>query len=435
MALDLYLVLPEVNMQVFSSQIVEKGLRLGDEMVIKPFMGNKRVIKIFRTKTEFKIHEEFLNQGDYIQLPSLDDRGSLFQLSLQKISSDENEGRFIFESIGGIPFKLNGNLVFKAYVERGDRISLGQNLIQFGHEYEKHTEEIPLNSKVIHSDLKILIEGETGTGKSFLAEKIHKESGRSGPFVQININSFSPGLLESELFGHVRGAFTGATQEKPGAFIMANHGTLFIDEIDSLPLELQTKLLLFLDSHKVRPVGAHYEFKVNTRLIFASGRKLSHLVEKGTFRKDFYYRLSTGALIHLKPLRHDPMKIKKIIQQFSIDQDVTFAPKLLEFLTGIPWPGNIRELLGYLERKKAYARSRKIDFDECDEALIRMSSDLSHLCPQDSLMTLDLLKRRYIQNTLVSLNWNKKKVAQVLGISDKTLNRVIKEGFDVSLSA
>lgn len=423
-------------MQVFSSQIIDRGVRLGDEMVIQPFLGNRRIIKIYRTKTKFSLGEEFMNHGDKINLPlNTEKEGIAFELTLEKRSHDENEGRFTFESLSGKPFKLNGSLVFKAYIERGDRISVDNNLIRFSQNYKPIHDDIFLSSKVIHSDLKLLIEGETGTGKSFLAEKIHKLSQRTGPFVHINISAFSPTLLESELFGHVRGAFTGATQDKVGAFIMANNGTLFIDEIDSLPIELQTKLLLFLDNQKVRPVGSNYEFKVNTRLIFASGRNLEYLVQKGSFRRDFYYRLSTGVFVHLKPLRKDPEKIKSIIQNFSIENDISFSPKLIEFLLGVPWPGNVRELLGYLERKKTMAKSRKLDFDDCEEGLIKMSSSLNHLCAQDSWMNLEQLKKKYIQNTLICFQWDRKKSAEVLGISDKTLNRIIKDGFDIPLSA
>ena len=166
-----------------------------------------------------------------------------------------------------------------------------------------------MEQNLINSDLKILISGETGTGKSHLARKVHEKSGRLGEFVAINLSSFNPQLIESELFGHKKGSFTGAIHDKTGAFSMAKNGTLFLDEIDSLPLDLQTKLLTFIDNKKFRRVGDTKEESINTRLIFASGRPLEQLVEQGSFRKDLFFRLKSGHSVEMASLRNDIPRI------------------------------------------------------------------------------------------------------------------------------
>ena len=187
------------------------------------------------------------------------------------------------------------------------------------------------NHKLIRSDLNILIQGETGTGKTRLARRIHDESGSSGDFVHINLSSFSPSLIESELFGYQKGSFTGAIKNKVGALASANFGTLFIDEIDSLPFALQTKLLLFLDDQKFSPVGSRQVLSANTRIIFASGRSLIDLVKRGSMREDFYFRIISGHEIRMRPLRDCPELIDRLINHFSIKNNVSLTIKLKEF--------------------------------------------------------------------------------------------------------
>jgi DNA-binding NtrC family response regulator len=254
------------------------------------------------------------------------------------------------------------------------------------------------DQSVVESDMKILITGESGTGKTRLAKKIHSQSKRSGQFIGINLSAYNPSLIESELFGHKKGAFTGAVSDKCGAFKLANWGTLFLDEIDSLPIELQTKLLGFLDDKTFRAVGDTREEKINARLIFASGRPLESLVEKGLFRKDFYYRLKTGHGIELKPLRDDVSLIDRVLDQFCLENNITLTYRLREFYLSLSWPGNLRELYGHLEKKRILTKGRKFDFDLCDEELITKSTDLYSF--EKEIQSLEDTKREYVSKIL-----------------------------------
>ena len=269
------------------------------------------------------------------------------------------------------------------------------------------------------------LQGETGTGKSELARKIHRESGRGGNFVQINLSSFSEGLIESELFGHVKGAFTGAVSPKRGAIIEANRGTLFLDEIDSLPISIQTKLLLFLDSKKIRAVGSHTEEKVDARLIFASGRNLRELTGERMMRRDFYYRISSGVTLTLKPLRNDKEKIKDICDHFFQKEGLSIPGKLMEFYLGYHWPGNIRQLLGHLNKKKVMCHKYKWDFDHLDEELI--GDALSLIQEHKQFCTIEELKQSYAYKVYLSFDRSVKDAAKMLNITPNTLRALLKK--------
>ena len=207
------------------------------------------------------------------------------------------------------------------------------------------------------TDATVLIQGETGTGKELIAEAIHKSSERaSGPFVKVNCAAIPSGLLESELFGHERGAFTGAVARGIGRFERANRGTLFLDEIGDLPIELQPKLLRVLQERQFERLGGSSMIHTNVRVICATHRNLREMIEEQQFRPDLFYRLSVFP-IELPPLRERPEDIRLLVQHFAMDYAQRMRKPIAavseEFLAALvrhPWPGNIRELQNFIER-------------------------------------------------------------------------------------
>jgi transcriptional regulator with PAS, ATPase and Fis domain len=214
-----------------------------------------------------------------------------------------------------------------------------------------------LLERVATSDVNVLLEGESGVGKDVLAHAIHAASARSGrPFVAVDCGAIPAGLVESELFGHVQGAFTGAHRGHLGATEQAHGGTLFFDEIGELPLDLQPKLLRFLETREVRPVGSGSARKVDIRIVAATNRRLAEAVENGTFRKDLFYRLSVARVI-VPPLRDRPEDVGMLatifLQRVTGDRQAQLPADLEALLGGYSWPGNVRELRNVIERYAA----------------------------------------------------------------------------------
>ncbi|RPJ68885.1 MAG: sigma-54 factor interaction domain-containing protein [Alphaproteobacteria bacterium] len=278
--------------------------------------------------------------------------------------------------------------------------------------------------EIIKSDLNIVIEGETGTGKTTLAKMIHEESGRSGRFVHLNLSSFAPSLIESEVFGHVKGAFTGAITEKRGAILEAHRGTLFLDEIDSLSIELQTKLLLFLDGHEFRSVGGSLPQKVDVRLIFASGTKMKTLIDQQKMRKDFYYRLTSGAVVPLMSLRDQTERIREICLEFEKNNFIILSSDLIDYYQQCPWPGNIRHLTSHLHKKKILSNGKKMILDRVDYDLL---SDKVQACGFEShqLKSLEEIKMDYCLNVYMKADKNFLKASKLLDISPNTLKSLL----------
>ena len=414
--------------------INESGARIGDYLDIYPTYGRKKSIRLNRTKYKLdctKIHDV---QYDHfsIKLPIVLDNDIFFELKLlekNKTKSTDSGSRYILKSCGKTPFRLNGSYSFMSYLERGDIIDIGNNRIKIKEDKKQEdpnfevVDQILCNKQLLESDLNILIQGETGTGKSRLAKLIHQESGRTGRFVHINLSAFSESLIESELFGHIRGAFTGASSDKLGAIREADRGTLFLDEIDSLPNSLQTKLLLFLDSKKVRPVGGQFEKKAKVRLIFASGRNLRNLKESGQIRKDFFYRITSGMTINIKPLREDNQLIDSLCNEVEIQHEVTIAPSLIKFYRKLNWPGNIRQLLGHLDKKLILAKSGRLIFDSSDEILLSqniISNEYFDYRP------LEEIKRDYVYKVFKGVDSNIAKAASILEITTNTVRKIVR---------
>ncbi|MBC8318497.1 MAG: sigma 54-interacting transcriptional regulator [Desulfobulbaceae bacterium] len=231
----------------------------------------------------------------------------------------------------------------------------------------KMQEIFDLMPVLAQTDASILITGETGTGKDMLAEEIHKRSKRSRyPFIKINCGALPESLLESELFGHVRGAFTGAVKDKPGMFRLAQDGTIFLTEIGDLPLPLQVKLLSVLDDKEFFPVGGSHKVKVDVRVIAATHRSLRELVSQGKFREDLFYRLNVLRL-YLPSLKERDGDIRLLLDYFfrKINENLNkkikgFSPKTIEILTSYTYPGNVRELRNIVEYGLNICQGRQI---------------------------------------------------------------------------
>ena len=411
-------------------QLFTAGVRIGDCCSIFPFHGRRKAFTLKSNKIDI-ISSHYRPNGlsmSYIELPKSEIEQFHYRLEIE--SNFHNEGRFILKTLEGRPFWLNGLAAKEAYVERQDRLFIDDNKINFApfdlRELTSRQSEHPLllEQNLINSELKILLTGETGTGKSHLAQKIHEKSARRGEFVAVNLSSYNSQLIESELFGHKKGSFTGAMTDKRGAFSMAEHGTLFLDEIDSLPLDIQTKLLTFIDNKKFRRVGDTKEEAIKTRLIFASGRSLQVLVDQGIFRKDLYYRLISGHSIEMKSLRNDVQKIKETCTFFALENKVSLSKRLIDFYQTLAWPGNFRQLLGHLEKKKVLSRSFKLDFDQFDEELLLQSSDLMNLS-EDEIVPLENIKTNYIKRALSLCEGNISMAAKRLQLNEKTVRAMI----------
>jgi DNA-binding NtrC family response regulator len=287
-----------------------------------------------------------------------------------------------------------------------------------------------LIQRVAKSDASVLIVGETGTGKELVARALHRHSGR-GPFVAVNCAAVPPNLLESELFGHTRGAFTDAKSARRGLFQEAEGGTLFLDEVGEMPLEMQAKLLRALQERVVRPVGADTEQSFNARIITATHRDLDDDVAKGRFRQDLFYRINVVS-IPVPPLRErgsDVLKLASAFLQKSADrtgQSVRhLSPPVAERLLAYDWPGNVRELENCVERAVALARFNELTLEDLPERIRSYRPDHFVMTADqvEEIISLDELGRRYIARALKLLNGNKARAAQLLGLDRRTLYR------------
>ncbi|HLT35701.1 MAG TPA: sigma 54-interacting transcriptional regulator [Enhygromyxa sp.] len=286
------------------------------------------------------------------------------------------------------------------------------------------------------SEVTVLLEGETGTGKELSARAIHELGARRrGPMVALDCGALPEGLVESELFGHVRGAFTGAMQARQGAFVRASGGTLFLDEVDSLPVPLQSRLLRALESRRVRPVGGDDEAEVDVRVIAACQRDLSLAVARGEFRPDLYYRLSVLRVV-LPPLRarrEDLVAtIRELLARRGFAADAITGPNF-ERLLAYPWPGNVRELRNVLDRALALSPGAR-SFAELRVSLpgegasddgLAIRTDLPYAEAKQRL--LDAFEARYLAELLARNDGNVSAAAREAGIDRKHLRTLLKK--------
>ena len=288
-----------------------------------------------------------------------------------------------------------------------------------------------LISRVAVTEAPVLILGESGTGKELVARAIHDASPRAqGPFVALNCAAVPPSLIESELFGHVKGAFTDARRAREGLFVQASGGTLFLDEVADLPLELQPKLLRALQEQEVRPVGGSEEIAFDARIITATNADLEARVEADRFRGDLMYRIDV-VRIDLPPLRDRGRDILLLAQHF-LDKygEESGAPRTLAEdaaakLLAYDWPGNVRELENCVQRALALARHEQIVVDDLPTKIREYRSDRVMLSFEDTeeLVTLDELEARYIRKVLEMVGGNKSKAARLLGVDRRSLYR------------
>ncbi|RKY54063.1 MAG: sigma-54-dependent Fis family transcriptional regulator [Candidatus Neomarinimicrobiota bacterium] len=294
-------------------------------------------------------------------------------------------------------------------------------------------EVLSMVSKVASTDSTVLITGESGTGKELIAKAIHLNSRRKNrAFVTINCGALPENLQESELFGHVRGAFTGAIRDKRGLFQEANGGTLFLDEVGETALATQVKLLRFLQDGEIRRVGDNEAIHVDVRLLAATNQDLEKAIKEGTFREDLYYRLNVIP-IHIPPLRERkddiPLLINHFFKEFTerTKKKITsVSQESMNILINYDWPGNVRELENVVERA-GILTSRSVIMPEDLPSYIRdahkKTVEKHEQMPEG---TLEELEKHYILKNLEKYSWNQKKVSEVLGISTTTLWRKLK---------
>ncbi len=298
----------------------------------------------------------------------------------------------------------------------------------------KMRELYTLLRKISDSDAPVLISGASGTGKELVAHALHAQSARAhGPFVAVNCAAMPEALLESELFGHAKGAFTDAKTAKTGLFASANGGTIFLDEIGELPLGLQPKLLRALQERTVRPVGGNVEIAFDARVVTATNRDLETMVEEGRFREDLYFRINV-LTVELPPLRARGGDVLLLAQHFldriaarAKKSVVGFSPEAAQKLMAYAWPGNVRELQNCLERAVALASFDKISVSDLPDKVRAFRSTQLVLSNDDptAILTLDELEHHYVRRILEGVAGNKSAAARLLGIERKTLSRML----------
>ena len=334
--------------------------------------------------------------------------------------------------------------LLKAYDQKTSRAYSFGNIIGQSGEMEKLFAILPV---IAHSDSSVLITGETGTGKDMLAEAIHQVSDRAkGPFIKINCGALPETLLESELFGHTKGAFTGAVENKQGRFHLAHNGTLYLTEIGDLPLQLQVKLLTFLDDKVVYPLGGTKGFQANVRIIAATHRNLEQMVKEGRFRQDLFFRLNVLNL-RIPALRQRQGDTRILLDHFlavftqKLGRAISgYAPKALKILLGYAYPGNVRELRNIVEYAVNICQEDKI-------APSHLPSYLSEAPAHEAAAPIELiqprtvakteqnasddtwpaLEKRMISDALVTARGSRSRAAAALGWSRSTLWRKIKQ--------
>jgi two-component system NtrC family response regulator len=282
----------------------------------------------------------------------------------------------------------------------------------------------------------VLIEGETGTGKELVAGAIHALSGRSGPFVPVNCGSISPELLESELFGHTKGAFTSAHSSREGLFSYAQDGTLFLDEISEMSLAMQAKLLRALEEKRVRPVGADREVPVNARVIAATNRQLAIEMSEGNFREDLFFRLNVLAIM-VPPLREHSDDIPALASHFSSllaselgVEPIPFAHEDIVQMQAYGWPGNVRELKNVIERSLLLGKLPG-DFFAGTAASMKAGAGEHGVQGMPLSWSLDEVEKHHMLRVLESSAGNKSRAARSLGVSRKTLERKLKSWSEI----
>jgi DNA-binding NtrC family response regulator len=285
---------------------------------------------------------------------------------------------------------------------------------------------------VAPSDMTVLIEGESGVGKQLVAQEIHRNSARSEfNFVELDCCSLHEQLFESELFGHERGAFTGANSRKQGLIEGAENGTLFLDEIGEIDGSIQAKLLRVLESGQFRRLGGTKDLKANVRIVAATNKKLEEMAKEGSFRPDLFYRLS-AFMLHVPPLRKRRDDIPGLVEYFILNHDFSrrfnkvVSPKTMEELIQYDWPGNVRELKNVVERAIILSGDQSIVLPcHLTYAITQTAESMGVSLSFDHDPTLKEIEQLYLQTILTKFSGNRASVAEVMGISERNLYRLI----------
>lgn len=282
-------------------------------------------------------------------------------------------------------------------------------------------------ARVAPTNAVVLIEGESGTGKELVARQLHQLSGRQGPFVAVNCGAIAPDLLESELFGHAAGSFTGAKASREGLFSFASGGTIFLDEIGEMPLKMQTALLRVLEQRAIRPVGSEKEVNIDVRVVAATNRKLAEEVEQGNFRRDLFYRLNVLDIL-IPPLKDRPEDVVELTHHFTRQlaselgvKEVVWSHEDLVKLQQHDWPGNIRELRNMIERCILLGKPPA----EYWKQPVKEKVSIGTGYPND--WTLKQVEKQHVTQVVDVHGGNKSAAARELGVSRKTLDRKYKE--------
>jgi len=319
---------------------------------------------------------------------------------------------------------VHENRYLRAFAERASRF---ENIV--GHS-KKMVELFELATQVAQRDSTVLVVGESGTGKELLAKGIHLNSPRRrGPFQVVNCGAIPETLIESELFGHKKGSFTGAVADRIGKFEAANHGTIFLDEVSELKPELQVRMLRVLQEHEVDKIGQTEPVKVDVRIVAATNRNLSKMIEDGSFREDLYYRL-TVVTLRVPPLRERrddvPLLVEHFIEQFCSRYGLPLRrlrPEVLEMLVNYNWPGNIRELENVIESMVVLSKGEELTADYLPENITQQRSRVAriYLDIPDEGVSLEEVERELLVKALEKAEWNQSKAARLLNITRKTL--------------
>jgi len=319
-----------------------------------------------------------------------------------------------------------------------ERVETDENLVGINGDSAKIREILHMISRLKDTWTPVLICGESGTGKELVARAIHYQGAfAKRPFVAVDCGALVPTLMESDLFGYAKGAFTGAAKSKVGLFQAADGGTIFLDEIGELPLELQAKLLRVLQEREVRPVGSNESVGVQVRVVAATNRDLEAAIRESTFRKDLFFRLNVVS-ITLPPLRERrsdiPMLAQYFLDRFAAGENIKFTPAAMDLLMQYDWPGNVRELENCISRALTLGDRKVIDEKDLSPAMLSgdgAAKNPAHLAKEkeqggSSTVALDELERQTIQRVFDKVGGDKTKAGELLGISRATLYRKLK---------
>ena len=345
--------------------------------------------------------------------------GVLCLVRLQKDAFTASDIEFLSQIAGQVAIAIDNAFAYRRIKELSDKLRQEKLYLEDEIRSELNFEEIIGNSAVLRKVLSqveavaptnstVLIEGETGSGKELIARAVHSLSQRhKHPFVKLNCAAIPTGLLESELFGHEKGAFTGAIAQRIGRFELASQGTIFLDEISEIPVELQPKLLRVLQEREFERLGSSRTLRTNARLIAATNRDLSAMVDEQRFRSDLFYRLNVFP-IHVPPLRERkediPFLVRHFAQHFARNMTKnidTISAETMNALVNYPWPGNIRELQNVIERAVILSRGPVLKVSLAD--LKPKGPDANGLT--NGIMTLEEIERKHILSVLEQTNW------------------------------